>query len=80
MHSQQFSTVIFAISKEDGGVLMTEVGNTLRRLATKVGAKSISASIGEALRPVQLVVSSKMDVRQQPTQPANMRERHCTGR
>ena len=33
--------------------------NTLRRLVTKVGAKSIFPSIGETLRPVQFEVSFK---------------------
>ena len=35
------------------------MGNTLRRLAVKVGSKPISVSIGESLRPVQLGYSTK---------------------
>ena len=51
--------LMFALSKKNAGIRPIAVGNTLRRLVTKVGAKSISASIGESLRPVQLGVSSK---------------------
>ena len=54
-----YGAAMFALSKKNGGIRPIAVGNTLRRLATKVGAKSISASIGEALRPVQLGASSK---------------------
>ena len=50
---------MFALSKNDPGIRRIAVGNTLRRFATKVRAKSISASTGEAIRPVQLGVSSK---------------------
>ena len=54
-----YVAVMFTLCKRDGGIRPIAVGNNLRRLATKVGDKSISASIGEALNPVQLRVSSK---------------------
>ena len=54
-----YGASLCALSKKDGGVRPIAVGNTLRRLATKVGAKAMSAGIGETLRPVQLGFSTK---------------------
>ena len=54
-----YGASLCALSKKDGGVRPIAVGNTLRRLATKVGARSMSASIGDSLRPVQLGFSTK---------------------
>ena len=48
-----------SLSAKNGRVRPNAMGNTLRRLVTKVEAKSISTSIGEALHRVQLGVSSK---------------------
>ena len=45
--------------KKDGGVRLIVVIITLRRLATKVEANTISVAIEDALRPVQLGVLSK---------------------
>lgn len=53
-----FGATICAIQKKDGGVRPIAVGNTFRRLATKVGARSIMSILGEELRPVQLGVST----------------------
>ena len=50
---------LVALGKKDGGVRPIAVGNTLRRLATKVGCKSMSAEIGDSLRPVQLGYSTR---------------------
>ena len=57
--SLTYGAVMLALSRKDGRVRSIALGNTLSRLATKVGPKNISASPGEALRPVQLGVSSK---------------------
>ena len=50
---------LVALSKNDGGVCPIAVGSTFRRLATKVGSKSMSAEIGDSLRPVQLGYSTR---------------------
>ena len=47
-----------ALGKKDGGVRPIAVGSTLRRLATKVGAKPLSSKIGDNLRPSQLGYST----------------------
>ena len=49
-----YGAFLCALSKKDGGVRPIAVGNTFRHLATKVGAKAMSAGIGETLRPIQL--------------------------
>lgn len=54
-----FGASICALQKKDGGIRPVAVGNTFRRLATKIGAKSMMAVLGEELRPVQLGVSTK---------------------
>lgn len=48
-----------ALGKKDGGVHPIAVGNTLRRLATKVGALHTTSRLGAKLRPVQLGFSTK---------------------
>ena len=53
-----FGANICAIQKKDGGIRPIAVGSTLRRLATKVGARSVMSRLGEELRPVQLGVST----------------------
>lgn len=54
-----YGATLTALSKKDGGVRPIAVGNTLRRLATKVGAWSSSAALGGSLRPVQLGYASR---------------------
>ncbi len=49
-----FGASLCALAKKDGGVRPIAVGNTFRRLATKVGLKPLSAGLGQHLRPVQL--------------------------
>lgn len=51
-----FGTNLCGIQKKDGGIRPIAVGNTLRRLATKVGARNRLQTLGEELRPVQLGV------------------------
>ena len=47
------------LEKKDNCVRPVAVGSTFRRLALKVGAKPLSAEIGESLRPVQLGFSTR---------------------
>lgn len=54
-----FGATICALQKKDGGIRPVAVGNTFRRLATKIGARSIMAALGNDLRPVQLGVSTQ---------------------
>ena len=54
-----YGASLVALRKKDGGVRPIAVGNTLRRLATKVGCKSMSTEIGDSLRPVQLGYSTR---------------------
>jgi len=54
-----YGASLCALTKKDGGVRPIAVGNTLRRLATKVGARSMSSTIGDSLRPVQLGYSTR---------------------
>ena len=54
-----YGATLTALSKKDGGIRPIAVGNTFRRLATKVGAWLSSAEVGESLRPIQLGYSSK---------------------
>ncbi|KAF0306974.1 Retrotransposable element SLACS protein [Amphibalanus amphitrite] len=49
-----FGGALTALRKPGGGVRPIAVGNTYRRLATKVALKPISAELGDLLRPVQL--------------------------
>ena len=53
-----FGASISALIKKDGGIRPIAVGNTLRRLATKIGVKPLSARLGQELRPVQLGFST----------------------
>ena len=48
-----------ALGKKDGGVRPIAVGNVLRRLAAKVGARPSSARLGSELRPIQLGFSTR---------------------
>ena len=54
-----YCAALIAFSKKYEGVRSIAMGNSLRRLATKVGAQNISAVIGELLRPVQFMISFK---------------------
>ena len=54
-----FGASISALMKKDGGIRPIAVGNTLRRLATKVGVKPLSVRLGQELRPIQLGFSTK---------------------
>jgi len=54
-----FGATLCALTKKDGGIRPIAVGNTLRRLAAKVGARPLSHSLGSELRPVQLGYSTK---------------------
>jgi len=54
-----FGASLCALSKKDRSVRPIAVGNTLRRLATKVGALPLTPALGEELRPVQLGFSTK---------------------
>lgn len=54
-----YGASLCALGKKDGGVRPIAVGNTLRRLATKVGAKPLSNLLGRTLRPVQLGFSTR---------------------
>ena len=56
-----FGATLCALTKKDGGIRPIAVGNTLRRLAAKVGARPLSHSLGSELRPVQLGYSTKGD-------------------
>ena len=49
-----FGAALIAFHKPDGGVRPIAVGNTYRRLSTKLALKSLSAELGEQLRPTQL--------------------------
>ena len=57
--SSFFGASLCALTKKDGGVRPIAVGNTLRRLAIKVGARPLSETLGAELRPVQLGFSTK---------------------
>ena len=54
-----YGATLCALGKKDGGIRPIAVGNTLRRLAAKVGADPMSAGIGEYLRPAQLGFSTR---------------------
>ena len=54
-----YGASLCALGKKDGGVRPIAVGNTFRRLATKVGAKPLSSGLGRTLRPVQLGFSTR---------------------
>ena len=54
-----YGATLCALQKKGGGVRPIAVGNTLRRLATKVGARPLSAALGNELQPVQLGFSCK---------------------
>ena len=54
-----YGASLCALMKKDGGIRPIAVGCTLRRLATKVGARPLSSEIGDHLRPVQLGFSTK---------------------
>ena len=54
-----FGATLCALTKKDGGIRPIAVGNTMRRLAAKVGARPLSHSLGSELRPVQLGYSTK---------------------
>ena len=54
-----YGATLCALTKKDGGIRPIAVGNTLRRLAAKVGARPLSHSLGNELRPVQLGFSTK---------------------
>ena len=54
-----YGATLCALTKKDGGIRPIAVGNTLRRLAAKVGARPISHSLGSELRPIQLGFSTK---------------------
>jgi len=54
-----YGATLCALSKKDGGIRPIAVGSTLRRLATKVGAKPLASEIGDSLRPVQLGFSTR---------------------
>jgi hypothetical protein len=41
-----FGASISALIKKDGGIRPIAVGNTLRRFATKIGVKPLSARLG----------------------------------
>ena len=59
MQSMMFIAVMFSLSKKDKEIRLIAVGNTLRRLATKVGAKSISASIWRSTSSYAMELSYK---------------------
>ena len=54
-----FGASLCALSKKDGGIRPIAVGNTLRRLATKMGAETVAGNLGRELQPVQLGVSTR---------------------
>ena len=54
-----YGATLSALGKKDGGVRPIAVGNTLRRLAVKVGSRPMVANLGESLRPIQLGVSTR---------------------
>ena len=49
-----FGASLTALKKPDGGIRPIAVGTVYRRLAAKTGLRSVSADIGEQLRPTQL--------------------------
>ena len=49
-----YGASLIAIKKKDEGIRPIAVGNTLRRLAAKVGLQLLSEALGKELRPVQL--------------------------
>ena len=54
-----FGASLCALTKKGGGIRPIAVGNTIRRLATKVGARPIQINLGRDFEPVQLGVSVK---------------------
>ena len=54
-----YGATLCALNKKGGGVRPIAVGNTFRRLATKIGARPLSAALGSELSPVQLAFSCK---------------------
>ena len=54
-----YGATLCALEKKGGGVRPIAVGNTFRRLATKIGARRLSSALGRELQPVQLGVSCK---------------------
>ena len=54
-----YGATLCALNKKGGGVRPIAVGNTFRRLATKIGARPLSAALGSELSPVQLGFSCK---------------------
>ena len=49
-----FGASLCALSKKDGGIRPIAVGNTWRRLVTKIGLRPLSNDLGLYLRPTQL--------------------------
>ena len=49
-----FGAALTALRKPDGGIRPIAVGNTFRRLATKLALKPLSTELGQQLRPTQL--------------------------
>ena len=54
-----YGASLCALAKKDGGVRPIAVGNTIRRLATKVGAHPIMGRLGNEMKPRQLGVCVK---------------------
>ena len=54
-----FGANLCALNKDGGGIRPIAVGNTLRRLATKVGQKPIAHGLGNHFRPTQLGFETK---------------------
>ena len=51
-----YGAVLFAATKKNGGFRPVAVGETLRRLASKVAAAEVSSDAADLLRPTQLAV------------------------
>ena len=49
-----YGASLIALNKKGGGIRPIAVGNTIRRLAAKVGLRPLTEALGEELRPVQL--------------------------
>lgn len=54
-----YGASLCALFKKHGGIRPIAVGNTLRRLATKVGCAPLANRLGSQLRPVQLGFATK---------------------
>ena len=58
-----FGATLCALTKKDGGIRPIAVGNTLRKLAAKVGARPLSHSLGSELSWFSWVILRRVVVK-----------------